>query len=73
MTASGTTSREALEARARRAAKRVGLIARKSRWRIGTVDNLGEFAVIDPFSNAFVYGLRYDASAEDVIEYCGAG
>lgn len=73
MTASGTPSPEALDSRARRAATRVGLVARKSRWRAGSVDNLGEFAVIDPHANAFVLGFRYDASAEEVIEFCGKG
>jgi hypothetical protein len=31
------------EAQARRAAKRLGLVARTSRWRLGTVDNKGGF------------------------------
>jgi hypothetical protein len=36
------------EDRARRAAKRVGLRARKSRWRAGSIDNFGEFMIVDP-------------------------
>jgi hypothetical protein len=30
-------SEQAIDSRARRAARRVGLIARKSRWRVGTI------------------------------------
>jgi len=59
-----------MEARARRAAKRVGWLARKSRWRAGTIDNYGGFAIIDPFHNNILYGEKFDLSAEDVIEIC---
>jgi hypothetical protein len=59
-----------MEARARRAAKRVGLVARKTRWRPGTIDNYGGFALFDPYSNFIVCGEKYDLSAEYVIEYC---
>jgi hypothetical protein len=42
--------------RARRAARRVGLIARKSRCRVGSIDNFGGFAQMTggsaPVSNA---------------------
>jgi len=41
----------ASESRARRAAKRVGLVARKSRWRRGTCDNRGGIIVLKPFTN----------------------
>ena len=58
------------EARARRAAKRVGWVARKSRWRAGTIDNYGGFAIIDPFHNNIIYGWQFDLTAEDVIEIC---
>jgi hypothetical protein len=44
----------ALENRARRAAKRVGLIARKSRWRAGTIDNHGGFTLIEWPGNASI-------------------
>jgi hypothetical protein len=60
----------ALEARARRAAKRAGLIVRKSRWRAGSVDNFGGFMLIDPYTNCVVEGSRFDLSAEWVIDYC---
>jgi hypothetical protein len=64
------TSASAMEARARRAAKRVGLIARKTRWRRGTVDNRGGFLLLEPYHSAVVAGIRFDLSAEAVIALC---
>jgi len=64
------TSEAALEARARRAAKKVGLVARKSRWRRNSIDNFGGFMLVDPFLNCVVDGYRYDLSAEYVIDRC---
>jgi hypothetical protein len=62
---------KALEQRARRSARRVGLIARKSRS--GSVlDNLGGFAIVDPETGGLVAGFLYDLTAEDVIERCTA-
>ena len=63
-------SERPLESRARRAAKKVGLIARKSNWRAGSIDNFGEFILIDPHRNFAVAGSRFDMSAEDVIRFC---
>jgi hypothetical protein len=48
----------------------VGLRATKSRWQRGSVDNYGEFMLVDAFSNTPVSGFRYDLSAEDLIAYC---
>ena len=59
-----------MESRARRAAKKVGLVARKSRWRRDSVDNFGEFMLIDPRYNACVAGSRFNMTAEEVIDYC---
>jgi hypothetical protein len=59
-----------LDARARRAAKKIGLVARRSRWRAGSVDNWGNFQLIDPYTNWIVAGSRFDMTAEDVIRYC---
>jgi hypothetical protein len=59
-----------LEARARRAAKRVGLYAKKSRWRLGSINNYGEFQIIDPYTNFIKAGEKFDLSAEEVIDYC---
>ena len=70
-------SNSALENRARRAAKRVGLVARKSRWRADSIDNLGGFMLIDAYRNEVVDGARFDLTAQDVIDRCaemaGAG
>ena len=60
----------AIEQKARRAAKRVGLIASKSRWRYDSIDNYGEFMLIEPDRNISVAGHRFDMSPEEVIEYC---
>jgi hypothetical protein len=65
-----THTEKRMDSRARRAAQRAGLVARKSRWRVGTVDNHGEFMLVDPFHNVPVAGARWDMTAADVIEYC---
>jgi hypothetical protein len=60
----------AMVARARRAAKRARLVARKSRGRQGTVDNRGGFMLIEPYRNIVLAGERFDWSGEDVIGFC---
>jgi hypothetical protein len=65
-----TISDAALDGRARRAARKVGLKATKTRCRSNSVDNYGGFQIIDPHSNLIVAGVRFDMSAEQVIEYC---
>jgi len=69
-TETNTISEKALEHRARRAARRCGLTARKSRWRVDSPDNLGGFMIVDPERNFAVAGFRYDLSSEGVIDYC---
>ena len=64
------TQEHVSEDQARRAAKRVGLKARKSRRRVGTIDNFGDFQIIDPKHNWVVAGARYDCTADDVVELC---
>jgi hypothetical protein len=34
------------------------------------VDNRGGFMLVDPYFNAVVDGVRYDLTAEQVIELC---
>ena len=63
-------SKAGLEQRARRAAKRVKLVATKSRWRAGTVDNFGHFMLIEPYTNRVVAGRRFEMTAEEVIKRC---
>jgi hypothetical protein len=65
-----TNKERVLDSKARRAAARIGLKARKSRWRRDSVDNFGDFQLIDPSRNCVVAGSRFELSAEDVIEYC---
>ncbi len=61
------------DCRARRSARKADLVAKKSRWRRNSVDNLGGFMLVDPHLNAVVAGERFDMSAEDAIEYCSLG
>jgi hypothetical protein len=63
---------KALEARARRTARRVGLIAGKTRWRRDSIDNFGGFMLIEPYRNCVVAGQRFNMSAEEVIAFCKA-
>jgi hypothetical protein len=60
----------ALESRARREAKRVDLVATKSRCRKHTTDNYGGFQLVDPCRHAVVIGSKYNLSPKDVIEFC---
>jgi hypothetical protein len=53
----------AIEAKARRLARREGLLARKSR-------RTGGFIIIDQSFNFAVAGFEFDLSAEQVIDYC---
>jgi len=72
MITNGEVSGAALESRARRAARRVGIVARKSRWRLGSVDNRGGFMLLEPIANRPIAGIRWDLSATVVIEWCRA-
>ena len=59
-----------LDQMARRAAKRAGFVASKSRWRANSVDNRGGFQVVDPYFNRVEAVARFDMSAQEVIEFC---
>jgi hypothetical protein len=63
-------SENALEQRARRAARRAGLVAKKTRWRLGSIDNYGWFMLIDPSTSFCLAGERFDMTPQDVIDYC---
>lgn len=63
-------SERAMEARARRAARAAGYAAIKSRRAVGSIDNYGHFMIIAPHTNFVVCGLRFDMTAEEVIEWC---
>ena len=62
-------SKKAVEARARRAAMRVGLRAVKSRKR-ESFQHFGGFMLLDLDGNYVVEGSGFNLSAEDVIEIC---
>jgi hypothetical protein len=62
-------SEKSLDARARRAARRAGLDARKSR-RSMSIDNWGGYMLVDPFINVCVGGSLFNLSAEQIIEHC---
>ncbi len=59
----------AIEQKARRAAKRVELMAIKSRCH-ESIDNFDQFMLIEPDRNIVVAGHRFDMTPEEVIEYC---
>ena len=65
-----TDKEKLLDGKTRRAAARIGLKARKSRWCRDSIDNFGGFMLIDPYLNCVIAGSRFELSAEDVIEYC---
>jgi hypothetical protein len=52
----------ALESSARREAKRVDLVATKSRYRKHTTDHRGGFQLVDPCRHAVVIGSKYNLS-----------
>jgi hypothetical protein len=59
----------ASDSKARHAARRAGLIVRKSRRR-ESHDNLGGFMVVDPSTGFPVCGFSFDLTAAAVVEYC---
>jgi hypothetical protein len=70
-----TTMTKVSDSTVRRAAKRVGLAARKSRWRRipGSIDNYGEYMLIEPLSSTIVSGTRsqkFAMTGEDVVAFC---
>jgi hypothetical protein len=60
----------ASDSAARRAARRAGYIATKSRWRKYSIDNHGDFMIVDPSTNGVVAGSRYDLTADEVVAWC---
>lgn len=61
-----TITPRAADARIRRAASRLQLSVRKSRWRLGSIDNHGEYQIVNPNRNAVVAGQRFEMSISDV-------
>lgn len=50
----------------KRRAKRVGVSFSRSNWRRDSIDNLGEYRVIDVARNCVIDGARFNADLEDV-------
>jgi hypothetical protein len=65
------TSEKAIDEKARRAARREGLVARKSRS-ANVLENLGGYQIVDPHTGIPVAGFRYDLTPGAVIDYCTA-
>lgn len=57
-----------LDSRARRAAKREGLVAKRSRKRVDGRTNCGGFRLIE--RGIIMGGERYDLTAEEIIKFC---
>jgi hypothetical protein len=57
---------------ARRVAKRAGFRVCKSRERSQHWNNRGQLQLIDD-RNCVVLGVQFDASPEEVVEFCRAG
>ena len=58
-----------LENLCRRRAVRVGLYLRKSRAKRWSVDDHGEYMLIELDHNAIVAGQRFDLNLSDVVEW----
>lgn len=57
------------ESAARRAAKRINLLAKKSRSQL-SLNNQGGFMLIDPRYNSVVAGPQHELSADEVVKFC---
>ena len=70
--AGDTDDKRRLEGRARRAARWVGLLVRKSRQQthVPNLDNFGELVVVDGERGYVVAASRFKMSAEEVLEFC---
>jgi hypothetical protein len=65
-------SEKIADQRTRREARRVGLLARRSRSK-NVLDNRGGYMLVDRDTGGFpVAGFKYDLSAEDVTVHCSA-
>jgi hypothetical protein len=64
-----STTATALDGRARRAARRAGLAAIKSRRQLSSA-NRGGYMLVNPERNFLIAGEHFELSAEAVIEFC---
>ena len=63
-------AKSARDHRARRAVKRFGYVARKSRQFKNSGYNLGGFQIIDPSTKYVVDGPYFELTANDVLTWC---
>ncbi|MGI5849439.1 MAG: hypothetical protein ACOX8Q_05175 [Christensenellales bacterium] len=61
------------ENRARRQAKRQGLIIKKSRAKKPNIDDLQGYMIIDAQTNLIVAGARFNFSLEEIEDYLNEG
>jgi hypothetical protein len=54
---------------ARRALKRQGYRLWRSRWRRGSIDNFGDFAIVLDEYDCIVAGPRFDLTLDDVEQW----
>jgi len=59
---------KALERKLRRIAQKQGYSLRKSRDRSISIDNLGEYMIVDTENNCIVAGGKFDLTLENVAE-----
>jgi hypothetical protein len=59
----------AYDQRVRRAVRRAGYLARKSRSK-NPLENNGGYMIVDPHTGFPIFGFWYELSPEAAIEYC---
>jgi len=57
------------DSRLRRLAKKHGYALRRSRSPAYSIDNRGQYRIVDPFLNAIVAGEKFDMTPGDVEEW----
>lgn len=60
---------KSLEQKARRAARKAGMMITKSRCGL-SIDNQGGFMIINPQNNTVIAGSKFELSPDDVIAFC---
>lgn len=63
-----TTANKNLEQKLRRALNKHGYSLRRSRKPI-SIDNMGEYMIVEIFSNSVVAGFRFNLSLADVADW----
>jgi len=58
-----------VESTIRRRAQKAGYIVNKSRWRKHSLDNYGDYALLDARTRFPVLGVRWDATLEEIDQF----